>query len=61
MRGTPGVVRDVVEALSRANVEIIHFTDSNVTISVLIPAADATIAESAIHKQFGLDEGEAAS
>jgi aspartate kinase len=60
MRGTPGVVRDVVEALSRANVEIIHFTDSNVTISVLIPAADATIAESAIHKQFRLDEGEGA-
>ncbi|HEY3676437.1 MAG TPA: aspartate kinase [Candidatus Tumulicola sp.] len=61
MRDTPGVVRDVVEALSRANVEIIHFTDSNVTISVLIPAADATIAESAIHEKFRLDQGEFAS
>jgi aspartate kinase len=61
MRGTPGVVRDVVEALSRVNVEIIHFTDSNVTISVLIAAADATIAESAIHEKFRLDQGEFAS
>ncbi len=49
MRDTPGVVREVVEALSRENVEIIHCTDSNVTISILVPAADAARAESAVH------------
>jgi aspartate kinase len=58
MRGTPGVVRDVVEALSRENVEIIHCTDSNVTISVLVPSSDIARAERAVHQQFRLDAGD---
>jgi aspartate kinase len=60
MRDAPGVVHRVVEALSRADVEIIHCTDSNVTISILVPADHVTRAESAVHEQFGLDKGEAA-
>lgn len=59
MRYEPGVVFEVVDALSRVNVEIIHCTDSNVTISVLVPAADVTAAERAVHEQFHLDAGEA--
>jgi aspartate kinase len=58
MRGTPGVVREVVEALSRENVEIIHCTDSNVTISMLVPAGDVTRAERAVHEQFHLAAGD---
>lgn len=58
MRGTPGVVREVVEALSRENVEIIHCTDSNVTISILVPAGDVARAQSAVHLQFHLDAGD---
>jgi aspartate kinase len=58
MRDTPGVIRHVVDALSRANVEIIHCTDSNVTISMLVPAPDVTRAESAVHAQFKLDAGD---
>jgi aspartate kinase len=58
MRGTPGVVREVVEALSRENVEIIHCTDSNVTISILVPAGDVARAERAVHEQFHLDAGD---
>ena len=58
MRDAPGVVHRVVEALSRADVEIIHCTDSNVTISILVPADHVTRAESAVHEQFGLDKGE---
>ncbi|MGA8532660.1 MAG: aspartate kinase, partial [Candidatus Tumulicola sp.] len=58
MRGTPGVVREVVEALSRENVEIIHCTDSNVTISLLVPAGDVARAERAVHDQFHLDAGD---
>ncbi|MGB8910376.1 MAG: aspartate kinase [Candidatus Cybelea sp.] len=57
MRQTPGVVQRVVEALSRADVEIIHCTDSNVTISVLVPDDHVTRAEVAVHEQFGLDTG----
>jgi aspartate kinase len=58
MRDAPGVVFQVVDALSRANVEIIHCTDSNVTISVLVPTGDATRSEIAIHEQFSLASGD---
>lgn len=61
MRDTPGVVHQVVEALSRVNVEIIHCTDSNVTISMLVPAGDVTHAEIAVHEQFKLDAGDPVS
>jgi aspartate kinase len=61
MRDAPGVVLAVVEALSSANVEIIHCTDSNVTISVLVPAADAVRSEIAVHEQFSLASGDPVS
>jgi aspartate kinase len=61
MRQAPGVVHRVVDALSQADVEIIHCTDSNITISVLVPEGHVTRAESAVHAQFGLDEGGTAS
>lgn len=61
MRYAPGVVHRVVNALSRADVEIIHCTDSNITISVLVPADQVTTAEVAVHEQFELDRGEAAT
>jgi aspartate kinase len=59
MRDAPGVVHRVVDALSNADVENIHCTDSNVTISVLVPADHVTRAERAVHEQFELDKGEA--
>ncbi len=58
MRRTPGVVHHVVDALSRVDVEIIHCTDSNITISVLVPAAEVARAEHAVHEEFGLDKGD---
>jgi aspartate kinase len=60
MRDAPGVVHHVVDALSRADVEIIHCTDSNVTISILVPAAEAQRAENAVHEQFCLERGDPA-
>jgi aspartate kinase len=59
MRYAPGVIRDIVTALSSVNVEIIHCTDSNITVSVLIPQEDASRAEQAVHDQFHLAEDEA--
>jgi aspartate kinase len=56
MRSTPGVVQQLVEALSEANVEIIHCTDSNITISVLVPEGDVSRAERAVHNRFHLEE-----
>jgi aspartate kinase len=58
MRDAPGVVHQVAQALSQADVEIIHCTDSNVTISILVPAAEAERAEIAVHAQFCLDRGD---
>jgi aspartate kinase len=60
MRGTPGVISQIVEALSAANVEIIHCTDSNITISIVVPGADVAQAERAVHDHFALGQGESA-
>lgn len=54
MRGTPGVMYRVMQALGTAEVPIIHSTDSNITISILIPDEDAPRAEQAIHDAFRL-------
>ncbi len=54
MRGTPGVMYRCVKALSAAGVPIIHSTDSNITISLLVPGAQAAAAESALHEHFRL-------
>jgi aspartate kinase len=54
MRGTPGVMARIVSALVGAGAEIIHSTDSNITISILVPEEDVARAEQAIHDAFGL-------
>jgi aspartate kinase len=54
MRGTPGVMAGVVRAVTEADVEIIHSTDSNITISVLVPDDAAGKAEQALHDFFAL-------
>jgi aspartate kinase len=56
MRYTPGVISGIVQALSEVNVEIIHCTDSNITVSVLVPSADAHRAEQAVHDKFHLED-----
>lgn len=60
MRYEPGVIYRIVKALSNVNVEIIHCTDSNITVSILVPADDAYRAEQAVHDEFHLDRGDPA-
>ncbi len=57
MRGTPGVMYQIVRAITEAGVEIIHSTDSNITVSVLIPEDDTLRAEQALHDFFRLGHG----
>jgi aspartate kinase len=57
MRGTPGVIYRVVKAVTDAGAEIIHSTDSNITISILVPAAQSHAAEQALHDTFRLGRG----
>ncbi|MBC5828943.1 MAG: aspartate kinase [Candidatus Eremiobacteraeota bacterium] len=54
MRGASGVIYRVVRALSDANVEIIHSTDSHITISMLVPQSEVSRAEQAVHECFQL-------
>ncbi len=54
MRGTPGVMARVVRAVTESGVEIIHSTDSNITISVLVPDDSAIAAEQSLHDFFAL-------
>jgi aspartate kinase len=54
MRGTPGVMARVVRAVVDAGIEIIHSTDSNITISILVPDEVAGKAEQALHDFFAL-------
>ncbi|MEW5932933.1 MAG: aspartate kinase [Bacillota bacterium] len=55
MRGLPGVMANVAEALERAGVEMLQTADSHVTISCLIAQEDLEKAVRALHHQFGLD------
>ncbi|HEX3465831.1 MAG TPA: aspartate kinase [Candidatus Elarobacter sp.] len=57
MRGTSGVMYRVVKAVTDAGAEIIHSTDSNITISILVPADQAPTAEQSLHDAFGLGRG----
>ncbi|MGD1066245.1 MAG: ACT domain-containing protein, partial [Vulcanimicrobiaceae bacterium] len=57
MRGTSGVIYRVVKAISDAGIEIIHSTDSNITISILVASDQADAAEQALHDTFRLGRG----
>ena len=57
MRGTSGVMYRVVKTITDAGVDIIHSTDSNITISILVPADQAVAAEQALHDTFRLGRG----
>ena len=46
-----------MKAVTDAGVEIIHSTDSNITISILVPLDRAEAAEQALHDAFGLARG----
>ena len=57
MRGLPGVMANVVQALHGAGVRILQTADSHVTISCLVSASDLGGAVAALHRQFRLGEG----
>ncbi|MBI3927429.1 MAG: aspartate kinase [Armatimonadetes bacterium] len=54
MRGTPGVMSRVMGALVRGGVEVLHSTDSHITISCLIPEEQLRSAVAAVHDEFQL-------
>lgn len=54
MRGRPGVMAIVAEALDRVGVPILQTVDSHVTISCLVEAKDLKIAAQSLHNAFTL-------
>ncbi len=54
MRGVPGVMANVAEALHDAGVGILQTSDSHVTISCLVSHEDLEKAARALHERFGL-------
>lgn len=54
MRGIPGVMAKMVEALKENKIEILQTSDSHTTISCLINSEYTNIAVNALHKKFEL-------
>lgn len=54
MRGVPGVMADIVDALSAWDVEILQSADSHTSISVLVSQEHLETAVRALHKKFQL-------
>ncbi len=55
MRGVPGVMAAVVEALDQAGVEILQSADSHVTISCLVARGSMEAGVQALHRKFNLE------
>jgi len=54
MNGVPGVMAQIVEALTSRRISILQSADSNTTIWVLVSEEDMAEALKALHAQFGL-------
>ncbi|MDP2181932.1 MAG: aspartate kinase [Actinomycetota bacterium] len=60
MHGVPGVMARMAECLADAGVSVLQTADSHTTISVLVPAADTSLAIHALHAGFELTGGDSA-
>ncbi len=56
MKGTPGVMAAIQEALASAGVNILQSTDSHITISLLVKQAEMKRAIEALADKFNLRE-----
>ncbi|NHN28325.1 aspartate kinase [Paenibacillus agricola] len=54
MNGVPGIMAQIVEALTEADIQILQSADSNTTIWVLVQGTDMVKAIQALHKKFQL-------
>lgn len=54
-RELPGIIARVYDALTEAGIQVLQVTDSDMSISCLIPETDAPRAVSLLHSAFGLE------
>jgi aspartate kinase len=55
MNGVPGIMAQIVEALTGQDIPILQSADSNATIWVLVRQTDMVKAIQSLHRAFGLD------
>ncbi|WP_027363781.1 aspartate kinase [Desulfotruncus alcoholivorax] len=56
MSGVPGVIADIVEALTKEDIQILQCNDSHTTVWVLVRREDMEKAVIALHRQFKLGQ-----
>ncbi|SFR01816.1 aspartate kinase [Desulfoscipio geothermicus] len=56
MSGVPGVIADIVEALTKDDIQILQCNDSHTTVWVLVRREEMEKAVRALHRQFKLDQ-----
>jgi aspartate kinase len=56
MNGVPGIMAQIVEALTKRDIPILQSADSNATIWVLVKQEDMTKAIQSLHQTFQLDK-----
>ena len=56
MRGVPGVMRRICQALARASVRLLYATDSHITISCVVPEEQMQLAAGNLHAEFALKD-----
>jgi aspartate kinase len=54
MSGVPGVIADIVEALTKDDIQILQCNDSHTTVWVLVKREEMEKAVRALHRQFKL-------
>jgi aspartate kinase len=54
MRGVPGVMSRIINALTAGKIEVLQTSDSHMTISCLIKEEDTIPAVLALHEEFKL-------
>ena len=55
MRGVPGVMRRICQALASESVRLLYATDSHITISCVVPEEQLHQAAEALHREFALE------
>lgn len=56
MRGVPGVMARIIQALTARNIDVLQTSDSHTTISCLVKGEDTINAVLALHEEFRLYE-----
>ncbi len=56
MSGVPGVIADIVEALTKDDIQVLQCNDSHTTVWVLVKREEMEKAVRALHRQFKLDQ-----